>query len=236
MTLATAAVAVLLSACGDDLVRPDELFEFVEADAVLRSAAALPSLGELAVRARTDHASQRATLVLAQQLWSSGTARNRPPGSSHRRAAVSYAAPVLAEVVPEDEWSAIRSRAEEWMGTAESMLHHLVLPGVEQRIASARRFLAQADGATSEEARVYHVLMALSDLVETTPRYVAGGLVAEATDAVARARSDHADTGVGITLERAGRLADWAARADEEEDHVRAIQRAYYAIQLLEGL
>jgi hypothetical protein len=235
IALMTAALAAVLTACGDDPVRPDELFEFVEADAVARSAAALPSLGELAVRAPTVQPSQRATLVLAQQLWAAGAASDLPTGATQRRAAAGHAAPVLAELLTDDDWSTVRVRAEEWMGMAESMLHHLSLPAVEHRIASARRYLGRADDATSDEARVYHVLMALSDLVETTPRFVARGLVGDAAAAVRRAEANGTAVS-GAELERARRLAEWAARAEEQEDHVRAIQRAYYAIQLVEGL
>jgi hypothetical protein len=231
----SAALAALLTACGDDPVRPAELFEFVEADAVVRSAAALPSLGELAGRAPTVQPSQRATLVLAQQLWATGVASDLPTGATQRRAAAGHAAPVLAELLTDDDWLMVRTRAEEWMGVAETMLHHLTLPAVEHRIASARRYLERADGATSDDARVYHVLMALSELVETTPRFVARGLVADAAAAVRRAETNGAAT-AGGELDRARRLAEWAARAEEQEDHVRAIQRAYYAIQLVEGL
>jgi hypothetical protein len=237
--LVTAALAAVVLACGDDPMSPDELFEFVEADAVTRSAAALPSLGELAIRTPGDHPNHRATLVLAQQLWAAGAAPGSRGGAAPRRAAVAYASPVLAELVPHDEWLAIRLRTDEWMRTAETMLRHLTLPDVERRIASARGHLERADDATVDEERVYNVLMALSDLVETTPRFVARGLVADAAAAVKSAEAANAAGTPGTALEaleRAKRLAEWAARAADEEDHVRAIQRAYYAIQLVNGL
>lgn len=232
--LVAAALAAFLPACGDDPVRPDGLFEFVEADAVIRSAAALPSLGGIALATPTTQPSQRATLVLAQQLWATGVAGDPVRGAAQRRLAVAHATPVLAELVAEDEWPGIRSRSEDWMETAEAMLRHLILPDVERRIASARHHLGRADVAIGPEARVYHLLLALSDLVETTPRFVARGLVGDAVAAVERAEAR--GSGSDAQRERARRLADWAARAEEEEDHVRAIQRAYYAIQLVEGL
>jgi hypothetical protein len=232
--LVTVGLVALLTACGDDPIRPDELFEFVEADAVTRSAAALPSLGEIALATPTTQPSHRAALVLAQQFWTAGAAADPVTGRATRRRAVAYATPVLAELVADDEWPIIRERAEDWMRIAETMLRHLILPDVERRIASARHHLERAESATSAEAQVYNLLLALSDLVETTPRFVARGLVGDAAAAVQRAEA-RGNTSPA-QMERARRLADWAARAAAEEDDVRAIQRAYYAIQLVEGL
>jgi hypothetical protein len=223
------------AACGDDPTRPHELFEFVEADAVRSSAAALPSLAEIARRTPSSDPSHRAALVLAQQLWASGAGGETLRGAAQRRAAAAYAAPVLADLVSDDDWEAARLRADGWMASAAGMLRHLSLPAVEARLASAREHLDRSDAATLGEARVYHFLLALSDLVETTPRFVARSLVDDAAAAVARARRGEAGTVGSAALERASRLADWAARALDEEDHVRAIQRAYYAIQLVEG-
>jgi hypothetical protein len=233
LLLATAALVVGLVGCGDDPTRPDELFEFAEAEVVVRSAAALPSLGDLALGTSTRDQSQRATLALAHQLWAAGSATDDLRGSAQRQAAATYATPVLAELVAEEEWHALRRRAESWMGTADRMLVHLALPEVELRLASARRHLDRSETATTRDARVYHLLMAFSDLVETTPRYVARGLVARAEEVVAGADADLAGPGSSASLDRARRLADWSARALEEGDDIRAIQRAYYAIQLV---
>jgi hypothetical protein len=232
IVLSSAALAALLAACGDDPVGPGAFFEFVEADAVVRSAAALPSLGEIIDRAPASDPSDRATLVLARQLWALGAASDS--GGARREEAISYSAPALTGLLPEEEWGPLLLRTDAWIETAQTMLHHLSLPAIEQRIATARQHVVLADAATPGAARVYHLLMALSDLVETTPAYVARGLVADAAVAVRRAE------GAGVVdaaaLGRARRLAQWAARAHEEGDHVRAIQRAYYAIQLVEGL
>ena len=85
----------------------------------------------------------------------------------------------------------------------------------------------------------------MSELVETTPRWVARRLVEEAHGAVERAEAEH-ETALGAgdaperplskrTLERALRLKDWAEVAVVEGEYLLAIQRAYYAIQLVEG-
>ncbi len=235
----TAALAVGLAGCGDDPVQPDALFEFVEAEAVVRSAAALPTLSEIVLDAPVTDPIQRATLDLAHQLWVAGSARAHIAGPAQRRSAVTQAGPLLAELVTDEEWAVLRVRTDEWTAIAEGMLRHLSIPAVEYRLASARRHLARSDDATSREDRVYHVLLAMSDLVETTPRFVARALVDRATRLVAAAdgaaREDLDET-ASAALERARRLADWAARAMEDGDDVRAIQRAYYAIQLVEGV
>jgi hypothetical protein len=234
--LASVALAALVAGCGDDPVEPGDFFQSVEADAVMRSAAALPSLSEIALGASPAEPYQEATLVLVRQLWAAGAAAEPAAGAAQRRAAVAYAAPILTDLLPAAEWESIRGRTDDWMRVVEAMLEHLTLPDVQRRVTSARQHLDRADAAVADGTRSYHTLMALSDLIETTPRFVARRLVADATLAVARADALHGGEAEIPALARAKRLADWAARADEEEDHVKAIQRAYYAIQLVHGL
>lgn len=234
LLLVIAGMGVTLAACDDDPTRPDALFEFAEAESVMRSAAALPSLPELASSATvTADPGQRAGLVRAQELWLASTVNQGGTASWQRRQAIGYAAPILMDLLPEDGWPALRDRVEDWTVTAEGMIHHLPLPPVETRLAGARYQLERADAATSDHDRVYHLLLAMSDLVETTPGFVARRLVGEALAAVEQAE-ERAGATRPATLRRARRLADWAARAVEAEEHVRAIQRAYYAIQLAE--
>jgi hypothetical protein len=233
--LATAALAALLSGCGDDPIRPEGLLDIAEAEALLRSAQALPTVGELAERAALADPDQRAVLLRAQELWAAGTAGDHGRGLAQRRLGARYAAPVLARTLAPDEWAVVRSGLEQWIIAAEGMVRHLVLPPVEERLRSARDQLVRADAATSPEARVYHLLLTLSDLVETTPGYVSRTLVRDAETAVHRAEARLDGAPAPPALERARRLADWAARATEEQDHLRAIQRAYYAIQLVEN-
>jgi hypothetical protein len=236
IVLASVALAALVAGCGDDPVEPGDFFQFAEADAVMRSAEALPSLSEIALGASPAQPYQEATLVLARQLWAAGVAGEPAAGAAQRRTAVAYAAPVLTQLVPPAEWASIRVRTDEWTRMVETMLQHLTLPDVERRVVSARHHLERADAAAGDDSRYYHTLMALADLMETTPRFVARRLVADAELAVGRADAVHGADPEIPALARAKRLADWAARADEEEDHVRAIQRAYYALQLVKGL
>ncbi len=234
MPLALAALAMLFAACGDDPTRPDILAELLEAEAIDRSAAALPGMAELLNTASAAGLENRARMIQIRELWTRGTNSLDGHGADHRRGAAALAVPLLAAGVPEEDWRVVRSRLEDWLSTADRMLLHLELPTVRERLADARRQLDRADAATSNEERVYHTVLAVSELVETTPRYVARTLVADAKSAVARAESA-AEAGLHLRLlTRARRLADRAGRAMDEEDHMRAIQRAYYAIQLVE--
>lgn len=220
------------SACGDDVTDPASLLESAEAEAVMRSADALPGLAELIEGAEPDGERARATLLRARELWDGGTAADDPRGASRRRLAINYAMPVLEGGVSPEQWADVRLRIDGWIGTAESMLQHLSLPAVERRIGSARRYLERADRSGADGGG-YYLLLATSELVETTPRHVARTLNQEAERAVSQAEAAPADTYPVKTLERARRLKDWSARAVEEGDYLLAIQRAYYAMQLV---
>ncbi|MEJ2503776.1 MAG: hypothetical protein P8177_10775, partial [Gemmatimonadota bacterium] len=126
LTLAGAA------ACGDDVTDPTSLVESAEAEAVMRSAEALPTHSGLiqAVEPGDEHA--RATLLRAIELWDGGTARDDRTGARQRRMAISYALPILTEDLTGDAWSDARARVDEWIRTAGSMLEHLSIPRVER--------------------------------------------------------------------------------------------------------
>ncbi len=223
-----------LGACGDAVTDPDGLIESAEAEAVMRSAEALPLLPEMLDFGADVGPRQRAMLQRARELWDAGTAGDDQRAAARRRLAVGYALPVLLEAVPAEQWSASRERTDAWLVTVSSMMQHLSLSPVEARIEAARHHLSRADAAVSERSRVYHLLLASSELVETTPRYVARSLARDAERAVRRASEDTADPLPATTLRRAERLKDWSAAAVEEGEYLLAIQRAYYAIQLVE--
>ncbi|MDX1673956.1 MAG: hypothetical protein R3314_04045 [Longimicrobiales bacterium] len=216
--------------CGDDVTDPDAFLESAEAEAVMRSADALPMLPELVATASVSTDRERAVLLRARELWAAGTVDDGR-ASARRRLAVGYALPILAESLTEDDWGELRARMEDWIGTVESMTQHLSLPAVEEHTSSARRYLARAAVADHERRRGYYLLLGLSDLVETTPRFVAVRMVREARVALAATDGEAPDR----TIERAQRLKDWAEQAVQEEDYLLAIQRAYYAVQLVEG-
>jgi hypothetical protein len=223
-----------LGACGDAITDPDGLLESAEAEAIVRSAEALPLLPELLDMVPDAGPRQRATLQRARELWDAGTAGENQRAAARRRLAVGYALPLLLAAVPPEEWTASRERIDEWLDTVSSMMQHLSLPLVEARIEAARHQLSRADAAVSDRSRAYHLLLASSELVETTPRYVARTMALDAERAVHRASEATADPLPAATLRRAERLKDWSAAAVEEGEYLLAIQRAYYAIQLVE--
>lgn len=226
------ACVALTGACGDDLTDPAALMDAEEAEAVLQSAEALPLLPRFLEAVEPSGARDRAVLQRSRELWDSGSGMDA--GSPiRRRLAVGYALPVLLDRVPEEEWLAARERTDAWVVRVNDMLQQLSLPGVESKLRAAERLLARADQVTNPRGRAYYLLLAGVELVETTPRYVARTLAAEADAAVALAREQGLRS--GDTLDRAERLKNWSARAVEEGDYLRAIQRAYYALQLVEG-
>ncbi|MGK7310884.1 MAG: hypothetical protein ACN0LA_01470 [Candidatus Longimicrobiales bacterium M2_2A_002] len=228
LTLALAG----LYGCGDDVTSPDALLESAEAEAVMRSARALPMLPDLANRAAPVDGRDRAVLVRAGELWAAGAVES-DRADAHRRLAIGYALPVLVESLADADWAGVRGRMDDWIVTVEAMLQHLELPEIEDRVRGARRLLARSDAVPADaRRRGYYLMLAMSELVETTPRFVAVRLVRDAGDALARAS---AAEGTDPSLQRARRLKDWAERAVVEEDYLLAIQRAYYAIQLVEG-
>lgn len=232
VTLAITLAGV--AACGDDVTDPDGLLESAEAEAIMRSAQALPHLPGVmeAVDPVTD--GDQATLMRARELWDAGSALDHPDGAAQRRLAVSLALPLLAANVPVSDWVRVRENVDDWTATADAMLRHLDIPDVQERVEAAHRLLRRSDEALSDRMRIYYLLLASSELVETTPRYVARSMAREAEEAVTQAARRDDPAVPSEALERAVRLKDWSAIAVTEAEYLLAIQRAYYAIQLVE--
>lgn len=219
-----------LTGCGDEVTDPDAFVESAEAQAILESARALPLLPGLIDAAGSQTPRDEAVLVRARELWAAGSDVDRR-ADERRRLAVRYALPVLAVSVPEAEWAEVRAGAEAWIATAEGMLRHLSVPRLEERVAAARGYLQQSDAVRGDDRRrTYYLLLATSELMATTPRYLARAMVQDAGVALARVSTSGDDP----TGERAARLKGWAEQAVDEGDYLLAIQRAYYAMQLVE--
>lgn len=221
-----------LYGCGDEVTDPDAFLESAEAQSILESARALPLLPGLIEVAAPRTARDEAALVRARELWAAGSDVDRR-ADEQRRLAVSYALPVLATSVPEGEWVEVRAGAEAWITTAEGMLRHLSMPRLEERVAAARGYLQRSDAARGDDRREkYYLLLATSELVATTPRHLARTMLQDAQVALTRAAASR--DGEDRRVERATRLKGWAEQAVDEGDYLLAIQRAYYAIQLVE--
>ena len=228
-TALTAALAAV-SACGDQATDLESLLDSAEAEAVVRSAETLPTLPGLIDAVIDDvDPGTRGRLFRAREEWTRGGI-----GSGPRETAAMIAAPALADVMPAAEWERVRRDLDAWARAADGMMRHLPIPWVQESLDRGRRELMAADRATAPDDRAFRLLRASAFLWETSPRYVAGRLADEADRAYADRVGD-AGPDERERLERAERLKNWALRAVEDEDYLLAIQRAYYALQLLEG-
>ena len=223
-----------LYGCGDDVTDPDAFLESAEAEAIMQSARELPVLPALVAQADPDRESDRAILLRANELWVSGTMID-PRSEARRRLAVSYALPVLVESLTAEQWAAARADLDAWVVTLEGMVQHLAMPEVRERAAAARRYLERSASAGNERRAAYYLLLSTSELVETTPGFVARRLVDRATTELTSYDATHEGAEADRAMERARRLKDWAEQAVAEGEYLLAIQRAYYAIQLVEG-
>lgn len=243
------AVALLLpltGACDDAVTEPDGFVLAEEAEAVLRSAAELPTLPDIIQRtAPVDGARDRSRMVLdrAQELWMAAAADGNPVmAARRRRSAIAMASPYLAERTDRQDLDGIQQELRGWVNLASGMLRHLDLPEVETALDDAVQYLARADVAAARgdhATAVWFTLTAESRLLDTTPRVVARRLADQVAAMLRTERErspDHDGAAVpdDETMLRAERLVAGARQALDEEDYLRAIQRAYYARQLLE--
>lgn len=237
--------AVSLPACGDAPTHPDALLVTPETAPALRLDPALPTLPRIIddVAGSPDGAPgtvDREMLERAERLWlRAGGARN---GESNalRDSAYALAAPRLAAAVDSAALASYRERLGYWIEAGSRAVPRRGGTGIAEALADARVLLARTDSlwARGDAAGSVDALLRASDrLVDVTPRGVARRLVRMA-EAARSAWPDDARDGEGergVAFRRAARLLDGAREALAEADHVRAIQRAYYAARLLEG-
>jgi hypothetical protein len=230
-----------LTACEDTVTDPEEVMMASEAAAVLRSAADMPTLPGLIGGVLADSANlpdpARYTLHSADELWARAAVENDLVRATRWRGrAVSLAAPYLAARLDSAELANLRQRLRSWIDMASGMLKHFRLPEVEQALDDAAILLARSEVAEvrgEHGTAVWLALSAQSRLVDTTPRVVARRMSDMAST---RYRVDVA-RGVTFddrTQQRVERLVSGAREALDQQDYLRAIQRAYYATQLLE--
>jgi hypothetical protein len=237
-----AAIALpYLTACEDTVTDPEEVMMASEAAAVLRSAADLPTLPDIVGGVLADSAglpdSVRYALHSADELWARAAAENDLVRAARWRGrAVSMSAPYVAPHLDGARLVDLRHRLRSWIDTASGMLKHFRLPEVEQALDDAASLLARSEVAEvrgAHETAVWLALSAQSRLVDSTPRVVARRM---SDMAATRYRQDEARgwTADDRTRQRVERLVSGAREALDREDYLRAIQRAYYATQLLE--
>lgn len=217
-----------LTGCHDSPTDPLASLVTAETAPALDIDIALPSLPDLAARTRTE-----AALAVPVVRWSdSWSADGQVDGEeAARRVAVHEAAPVLAEALgPSGVGDAVMS-----VDQAVMALDGLTeIPAVlEPVVAQAREEARQAREALRAGRNAWaleQALLASDQLRAVAPEAVARALVArgEAAAAVTDAGADST-----IARTRGRRLLDGARQALDQGDYRRAVERAFYAYQLL---
>lgn len=217
------AALVFGAGCHDSPADPLSAVATVETVPTLALSRPLPALPELAERVRGEDA-----LGNAAEMWERSW--DFDDGEEVRVEARSRAAPVLYRELGEPavrEALASLAWLKEEPGVLGELPPVLADPLAEARILADRgeRALAAGEG---EEALLW--TMAASDRVRvvTTPA-VARRMVARAESLLTGARTGRQE------LDRARHLLNGARRSLAEGDWAMAVQRAFYACQVLEG-
>ncbi|HUH13737.1 MAG TPA: hypothetical protein VMK65_11530 [Longimicrobiales bacterium] len=170
-----------------------------------------------------------------------------PAADADGRVAEAYAAaaPVLASRLGAAGLEAALEDARRWVGLARPLVSAWERPGLRAALREGEALLDASVGLAADGdtvAAVRTLLHAADRLRETTPWAVSGVLVAEVEGELARRGVGPIDPSpppadsVAVRLARLQRLLHGAREAREEGDYPLAIQRAWYARQLLDGM
>lgn len=224
-------LGTLLAGCRDAPTEPAALLVAAETRPALSLQGSLPTLPDLA-----SHYDLEDALAAALDLWWRSWTVAEPQRAALRESAHAAAAPLLAAALPRESLDSLLLVHEAWVravsllkpqGLPESLVD--VATGGALELASGRRALDEGH----PERAVRAVLRAADSLRGESAPVVAERLV---RDALKRLEARGHSVGVPpLSERRARRLAQGAQHATESGDYERAIRRAYYAIQLLDG-
>lgn len=248
--LRVAVAAVLLSGCHETLTQLEPQLIAPATHPALVFSGSLPELGDIVRTADRPHdRAPSGSLERIEALvsrWDASWKRGAGKGRALREeiyGAVASGAAELDAAATRSMMAAVRQALVEAGIRARDLPPHLSGP-----LHDARSFLAEADRARAmgdTAGWALGGLRAADALRETTPQRVALRLVAAAEEAMTRgeagSRSSLGANGAGpapggdeaAQRARAGELVRWARAAIASGDHVRAIQRGYYACRLL---
>lgn len=245
-----AVAAVLLSGCHETLTQLEPQLIAPATHPALVFSGSLPELGDIVSTADRPHdlapGGSRARMEALVSRWDASWNRGAGEGRALREeiyGAVASGAAELDAAATRSMMAAVRQALVEAGIRAQDLPPHLSGP-----LRDAQRFLDEAEhargtGDTAEWA--LGGLRAADALRETTPQRVALRLVAAAEEAMAHGEAgstgslgtngvDSAPSGEDAAQRaRAGELIRWARAAIASGDHVRAIQRGYYACRIL---
>lgn len=233
-----AAVVLSLAACQDASQDPMAVIVTEETRSTLLVHSELPALPDLAARTGLE-----SRVTGAMDAWMGSWEREDPEEARGLRSdAYGSAAPLLAKRLGEEGVGSAHAdlgRALEGIRTLEG---EALEPDMRPRIERARELHARAAEALQGDARGEALALTMegADLLrEMAPESVARLLIARAERALeVRAGELEGDgmEGDGMEVERGTRLLEGARVALEGGDHHRALQRAFYACQLLNVL
>jgi hypothetical protein len=217
-------VTLCAVACHDSPSDPLASITTVETVPSLAISSYLPAVGELAARL-PEHEVLQEALVEWEASW------DREDGELIRSELRQEVAPVLYEVLGA---SSARSAVQAlgWLRETPDLAEGLP-PELGRAVARALDLLGQADEAleAGHGDVALGLALAASDAVRSvTPEAVARRLIGRG-----RTLMDSGAMALGDE-QRARHLLNGAQRALDREDYTRAIQRAFYACQVMEGV
>lgn len=178
-----------------------------------------------------------------------GDAPTEPAASivaEHARAALDVPVPLpsLADARSMDaaRFDGVLGDLRVWLDVADARLDRAAtepaLAPLRAAVAEGRALLGQAERLEADgerDAAVAALLGAEARLLRTTTRAVAERRLADASAAGARCGDVTADVRASVNVERGLHLLAHAREAMREGDAERALQRAHYAVALLDG-
>ena len=231
--LVVLVLAVLAAGCHDSPADPLGAPSTVETVPSLSLAAPLPDLPEL-VSGTSPSSEIRSALAAWRESWDA--ASGEEDRAAARRVVAGHLAGALDARGVEE---ALRSLlwAEVEVSELGLLPAELVVPLDEARVLTAQASQARREGRLGDALEAG--LAAADRYRSVTPEAVARRLLARGRslldDAIARAEAgDPPRPGTPLT-DRARHLLDGASRAVAAGDHLIAVQRAFYGIQVLEG-
>lgn len=234
--------------CGDSPTEPGAFLVARETQAALAVSEALPTLPRLAERSgayRTNDPAAEPDLAQAVLLWLDAQAAAPEDALVLQAAARGLAAGPLAASLSTAALDSALSDLHRWIELATPLAARDERLGLTETLAGGRILAEEAARRAARGDRkgaVRAVLSAADRLQDTTPGAVARRLIRDVDTRLAlrgievmERRPDPADERA-VQLGRLRRLLDGARAAAAAGEYPLAIQRAYYAGQLLERL
>jgi|GEM_PF-1771405 len=223
----TVSTAGILVGCQDAEGDPVALLLPEDVGGVLALGAELPSLPDLAARAGVTPEMRRAV-----DLWEASWTADPAEGPGLRSEAYRSAAPELARVLGPTEATRMSTALEAAVAAISSVGSISSDPRISTEVRRARQLRGRVDRALEDgdiATALVHGMEASDALRRFSPSQAVEAYLAKARTALAVAGDSLSEA----DRDRATRLLEGAESAVAQRDWPRAVQRAYYASQLL---